>query len=149
MEAALARHYDFLKDVLRAPPVGPIAQALGAMKEKAAAPLLASHLLDPADTDDDVRQAAAALAVVAGPPSCPTLREFFGMYRASAADDDMAAAVVSVGQALAAAGDKASRAQVEAAAADATTVPYARDRLGALLSADPVPPPEAPKKAPK
>ncbi|MCP6769992.1 hypothetical protein NL529_34600, partial [Klebsiella pneumoniae] len=47
MEAALGRHYDFLKDVLRAPPVGPVAHALGAMKERAAAPLLASHLFDP------------------------------------------------------------------------------------------------------
>jgi outer membrane protein assembly factor BamB len=147
MEAALARHYDFLKDVLRTPPVGPIAQALGAMKEKAAAPLLASHLLDPADTEDDVKQAAAALAVLAGPAEAPALREFFGMYRATAEDDDMAAAVVNVGQALAATGDKASRAQVEAAAADATTVPYARDRLGALLSAEPVPAPEPPRKA--
>ena len=42
MEAALERHYDFLKDVLRSPPVGPIAQALGAMKETRAAPLLAA-----------------------------------------------------------------------------------------------------------
>src|SRR5579872_5350559 len=64
MEAALARHYDYLKDVLRPPPVGPIAHALGAMNEKAAAPLLASHLFDPADTDDDVRETAAALARV-------------------------------------------------------------------------------------
>ena len=96
---ALAKHYDFLKDVLRPPPVGPIAQALGAMKEKGAAPLLAGHLFDPADTDDDVRQAAAALAVVAGPDQLPQLRQFFGMYRASAPNDDIAAAVVSVGQA--------------------------------------------------
>ena len=100
MEAALARHYDFLKDVLRPPPGGPMAQALGAMKEKAAAPLLAAHLLDPADTDDDVKQAAAALAVVAGPTELPALRQFFGMYRATADDDEVAAAVVSVGQAL-------------------------------------------------
>lgn len=146
MEAALARHYDFLKDVLRTPPVGPIAQALGAMKEKAAAPLLAAHLLDPADTEDDVKQAAAALAVVAGPSEVPALREFFGMYRATAEDDDMAAAVVNIGQALVASGDKAGRAQIEAAATDAATVPYARDRLAALLSAEPVAPPEAPKK---
>ncbi len=150
MEGALARHYDFLKDVLRTPPVGPIAQALGAMKEKPAAPLLAAHLLDPADTEDDVKQAAAALAVVAGPSEVPALREFFGMYRATADDDDMAAAVVNVGQALVVSGDKAARAQVEAAAVDASTVPYARDRLGAILSAAPVPEapkPEAPKKA--
>ncbi len=147
MEAALARHYDFLKDVLRTPPVGPIAQALGAMKEKAAAPLLASHLLDPADTEDDVKRTAAALAVVAGPSEVPALREFFGMYRATAEDDDMAAALVNIGQALAATGDKAGRTQIEAASVDPTTVPYARDRLSALLSAEPAPAPEAPKKA--
>jgi outer membrane protein assembly factor BamB len=135
METALLRHYDFLRDVLRAPPVGPIAQALGAMKDKAAAPLLASHLLDPADTDDDVMRAAAALAVIAGPGETPTLREFFGMYRASAGNDDIAAAVVSVGQALMVVDDKEGRARVEAAAADASTVPYARDRLEALVSA--------------
>jgi outer membrane protein assembly factor BamB len=132
MEAALEHHYDFLKDVLRSPPVGPIAQALGAMKDKRAAALLASHLLDPADTDDDVKQAAAALAVVAGPEQLPALRQFFGMYRASAENDDIAAAVASVGQALLALEDKAGRAAVESAARDASTVPYARERLSAL-----------------
>ena len=55
---ALGKHYDFLRDVLASPPVGPIADALAAMKEPKGAPLLASHLLDPADTDDDVRRAA-------------------------------------------------------------------------------------------
>jgi outer membrane protein assembly factor BamB len=135
MEAALARHYDFLRDVLRAPPVGPIAQALGAMKEKAAAPLLAAHLLDPADTDDDVMRAAAALAVIAGPSELAALRQFFGMYRATAEGDDIAAAVVSVGQALMAVDDKGGRALVEAAAANASTVPYSRERLQAMLSA--------------
>jgi outer membrane protein assembly factor BamB len=135
METALLRHYDFLRDVLRAPPVGPIAQALGAMKEKTAAPLLAAHLLDPADTDDDVMRAAAALAVLAGPGEAPALREFFSMYRATAANDDVAAAVVSVGQALMVVDDKEGRTKVESAAADASTVPYARDRLEALVSA--------------
>jgi outer membrane protein assembly factor BamB len=146
MEAALVHHYDFLKDVLRTPPVGPIAQALGAMKEKAAAPLLAAHLLDPADTEDDVKQTAAALAVLSGPNELPALREFFGMYRATAEDDDISSAVVNVGQAIVATGDKAGRAQIEAAATDPTTVGYARERLAALLSAEPSPPAEAPKK---
>jgi outer membrane protein assembly factor BamB len=146
MEAALARHYDFLKDVLRPPPVGPIAQALGAMKEKGAGTLLASHLLDPADTVDDVKQAAAALAVVAGPDQLPTLRQFFGMYRARATDDDLAAAVVSVGQALIALADGAS---VADAAKDDTTVPYAKARLQALVSAMPAPPAPDPGSPPK
>ncbi|HEX3769874.1 MAG TPA: PQQ-binding-like beta-propeller repeat protein [Polyangiaceae bacterium] len=149
MEQALARHYDFLKDVLRTPPVGPIAQALGAMREKNGAPLLASHLLDPADTEDDVKQAAAALAVLAGPAELPQLREFFGMYRANAEGDDMSAAVLSVGQAIIATGDKTARAQIEAAATDPNTVPYARDRLGALLTASAEKPKDAGvKKAP-
>lgn len=138
MEAALARHYDFLRDVLRPPPVGPIAQALGAMKEKGAGALLASHLLDPADTVDDVKQAAAALALVAGPDQLPTLKQFFGMYRARAEDDDMATAVVSIGQALIALDGGAI---VVDAAKDDATVPYAKERLQALVSAMPAPPP--------
>jgi outer membrane protein assembly factor BamB len=145
MEAALARHYDYLKDVLRPPPVGPIAQALGAMKEKGAAALLASHLLDPADTVDDVKQAAAALAVVAGPEQIPALKQFFGMYRARAGDDDMAAAVVSAGQALVA---QSATTPVAVAAQDDTTVPYAKERLQAVLAAAP-PPSSAQAPAPK
>jgi outer membrane protein assembly factor BamB len=137
MKAALERHYDYLKDVLRSPPVGPIAEALGAMNEKGAAPLLAAHLLDPADTDDDVRRAAAALASVGGPSELSALRQFFGMYRASAADDDIATAVVSVGEALLSLDGDVGRAVVTKAAADPTTVPYARERLVALLAAKP------------
>jgi outer membrane protein assembly factor BamB len=133
MEAALARHYDFLKDVLLSPPVGPIAEALGAMKDKTAAPLLAAHLLDPADTEDDVRRAAAALAVVWGPSELPLMRAFFGMYRASGDDDNVAAATVSIAEALIAAGDKLGRAQVETAASDPMTVPYTKERLTDLL----------------
>jgi outer membrane protein assembly factor BamB len=134
MEAALERHYDYLRDVLRAPPVGPMAEALGAMNEKAAAPLLASHLLDPSDTEDDVKQAAAALAVVGGPAEVPAMQQFFGMYRASTDDDDVAAAVVSIGQALVTLRGTQGRAEVLAAVDDPMTVPYARDRLGTLLS---------------
>ena len=65
MLASLKRHYDFLKDVLRPPPVGPLADALGAMKETRAAPALVSHLFDPADSTDAVRRVAAALADLA------------------------------------------------------------------------------------
>lgn len=146
MEAALARRYDFLKDVLRAPPVGPIAQALGAMKETGAAPLLAMHLLDTADTDDDVKQAAAALAIVGGTLQLPALREFFGMYRASAPNDDIAAAVVSVGQALVRLDDVS---RVTAAANDPSTVPLAREGLQELVAALPPTPPAVPPKKKK
>jgi outer membrane protein assembly factor BamB len=137
MEAALERHYDFLKDVLRAPPVGPIADALAAMHETPAASLLASHLLDPADSEDDVRRAAAALAVIGGAKELPAMRQFFAMYRASAEDDDVSAAVVSIGKALLGLTDPAARAAVAAAVEDPMTVPYAKEGLQAFLSAEP------------
>jgi outer membrane protein assembly factor BamB len=138
MESALEQHYDFLKDVLRTPPVGPIAQALGAMKDKRAAPLLAAHLLDPADSSDDVKQAATALAIVAGPEQLPALREFFAMYRASTDDDDdIAAAVVSVGRAMLGLKDKSARALVEAAANDSSTASPVQEGLASLLGAAP------------
>ena len=54
MLESLARHYDFLKDVLRPPPVGPLADALAGMKETRAAPALVSHLFDPADTTNAI-----------------------------------------------------------------------------------------------
>src|SRR5258708_4135048 len=147
MEAALARHYDYLKDVLRAPPVGPMAHALAVMKDSAAAPLLASHLLDPADTDDDVMQAAAALLAVGGPPELPSLRQFFGMYGATAAPDATGAAVVSAGRAIAAL-DPGARPQLEAVAHHESTVEYARDRLADALKAPPPPAAGDSKKAP-
>src|SRR5262249_34047240 len=119
---ALGKHYDFLKDILRPPPVGPMAQALAAMNEKGAAPALASHLVDPNDTDDDVRHAAAALVVLGGPSEVPTIKQFFGMYRANADTDEIGAAVVSAGQALLKLGGKDGRTTVDQALADPMTV---------------------------
>lgn len=133
MVDALGRHYDFLKDVLRSPPVGPMAQALGNMKEKSAAPALAAHLLDPNDTDDDVKRAAAALVSLAGPSEVPRLKEFFQMYRGTANSGEVISAVESVGEALLAAGGADGRKTVEAAVADPMTFPDIKTRLAAVL----------------
>ncbi|CAN5845086.1 hypothetical protein BH11MYX4_BH11MYX4_09590 [soil metagenome] len=145
MLAALGRHYDFLRDVLASPPVGPIADALAAMKEPKGAPLLASHLLDPADTDEDLRRAGAALATLATKDELPTLRRFFATYRGTAETEDVAVAVASVGEAILRLDPKEGRALIEHAAKDPTTVPAARARLDALLAASPAPAP-APAK---
>jgi outer membrane protein assembly factor BamB len=133
MLEALARHYDYLKDVLRPPPVGPLAQALAAMNERSAAPMLAEHLLDPTDTDDDVKQAAGALAVLGTEKEVPALKQFFAMYRASAENDDIGVAVANAGQALLKLGGAAGRALVEQAVKDETTSPFAKGRLEAVL----------------
>jgi outer membrane protein assembly factor BamB len=144
MLSALGKHYDFLRDVLASPPVGPIADALAAMKDGKAAPLLASHLLDPADTDDDIRRAAAALATLATKDELPTLRHFFAMYRSTAESDEIALAVASAGEAILRLDPKDGRAMIERASKDATTVAVARTRLEALLTATPDKPGDKP-----
>jgi outer membrane protein assembly factor BamB len=139
MLEALRRHYDFLKDVLRPPPVGPLADALGAMKETRAAPALVSHLFDPADTTDAVRRAAAALAEVATKAEVPDLRNFFGLYRTTAEDENLAQAVVSVARALVRAGGPEEKALVAKGADDPLTVAVVRMQLAALVEPAPQP----------
>ena len=135
---ALSRHYDFLHGVLRPLPVGPIAQALAAMKQTQAAHLLADHLLDPMDTDDDVRQVAAALVTLGGSFEVIDLKRFFAMYRAAPAQpppDAIADAVVSVGQVLLRQGGADGRAVVDQAIAYGMTNPLVKERLSALVQA--------------
>lgn len=139
MIASLGRRYDYLKDVLTGPPVGPMADALAAMKESKAAPLLATHLLDPSTSDEDVRRAAGALAVLATPAEKASMKQFFAMYRGSAENEDVAMAVGSVGEALLRIDPKEGRALVEAAAKDRMTLESTRSRLDALLTASPAP----------
>jgi outer membrane protein assembly factor BamB len=140
MIEALRRHYDFMKDVLRPPPVGPLADALGAMKETRAAPALVSHLFDPADTTDAVRRAAAALAEVATKAEVPELRNFFGLYRTTAEDENLAQAVVSVARALVRAGGPEEKALVTKGAEDPLTVAVVRMQLAALVEPAPAAP---------
>jgi outer membrane protein assembly factor BamB len=132
MIEALGHHYDFLHDVLLTPPVGPMAQALAAMKEKSAAPLLAAHLLDPADTDDDVKQAAAALVDLGDAAQAPTLKQFMTLYRADADSEAVAAAVVSAGQSLLLYGGPDGRKIVDAALGDPMTIEAVKSRLSAV-----------------
>jgi outer membrane protein assembly factor BamB len=137
MLAALGRHYDYLHDVLASPPVGPIADALAAMKDAKAASLIAAHLFDPQITDDDVKRAAAALAIIGTDKELPQLKQFFAMYRGTAPTDEIAVAVGSVGEAMLRIDPKGSRAIIQAAVKDPMTVAVARARLDALLSATP------------
>jgi hypothetical protein len=106
------------------------------MDKKEAAPFLASHLLDPADTDDDIMQAAAALVIVAGAAEVPTMKQFFSMYRD--APDEPAegpAAVVSVGQALLKVDGTEGRGIVDAALLHPFTNPTVKDKLQTIVAA--------------
>ena len=55
---------------------------------------LAEHLLDPADTEDDVKRAADALVKLATAEEVPELTQFFGTYRATAPNEEMEQAVL-------------------------------------------------------
>jgi outer membrane protein assembly factor BamB len=144
MLAALERHYDFLSGELLAPPVGPLADALAAMKEKRAAPLLARHLNDPSTEVSDVERAARALSSLATPEELPSLRTFFALYRATADEPLLVQAVVSVARALLRVGGPDGHTLVERAARDPLTQPEVARELLAIAA----PPPQAAAQAP-
>jgi outer membrane protein assembly factor BamB len=123
MLAALERHYDFLSGELLPPPVGPLADALWAMKEKRAAPLLARHLNDPSTDSVDVARAARALTTLATAAELPGLRTFFALYRATADEPALVQAVGYVATAIVRVGGSDGRALVERAARDPLTQP--------------------------
>jgi outer membrane protein assembly factor BamB len=133
MIEALGRHYDFLSDVLQPPPVGPLADALAAVGEKSAAPLLAAHLNDPADTPDDVRRAAHALVTLATADQFQQIRTFFSLYRATADDDALVAAVIDAAKILVKLGGADGVATVEEAARDPLTEPVVKQAILSLL----------------
>lgn len=144
---ALGRHYDYLKDVLRPPPVGPLADALGGMKEKRSAAALASHLSDPADSSDDVKRVAAALVEVGDKDQLAPLEAFFALYRATADDEDLVSAVASAAKAIVAIGGADGKAFVAKGMQDPSTVPAVKAKVEAVIEASEATKPEpAPAK---
>lgn len=135
MLAALARHYDFVSGE-QPPPLGPLADALAAMGDQRAAPLLARHLNDPANELDDIEHAAAALETLATRAEAGELRTFFALYRATADDPALVAAVISVAKALVRVGGTESRSLLDRAAADPLTQPDVQRGLAKLLAPD-------------
>jgi outer membrane protein assembly factor BamB len=131
--AALGTHYDFLHDVTSPPPVGPIAQALRAMNEASAAGPLAAQLLDPANSEKDVRDVAQALAVLATPAEVPTLLRFLALYHCAPAEpEEIPEAANAVAEALLRVGGKEGRAVIDAAVASPMTNAAVRAKLEAL-----------------
>jgi outer membrane protein assembly factor BamB len=134
MLKALERHYDFLDDVLLTPPLGPLADALLAMNETRAAPLLAEHVNDPANPAGEVRRAARALEALATSEELDQLKQFFALYRASAEQQEMIDAVLSVGRTLLRVGGEEGRRIVVSAASDPLTHPQVQKGLSTAIS---------------
>jgi len=137
LEEALDHHYDFLHDSLVRPPVGPIALALAGMKDVHATAALVRHLFDPADSDQDVRDVAQALAVLAQPGDAPALLHFFALYHDAPPEPvAMAQAVNAVAEALLRVGGAEGKAAISAAIVHSGTNAVVRAKLSALLDAE-------------
>ena len=133
------------------PPVGPLADALAESGEARAAPLLAKHLNDPANSAEDVAHAARALVKLATKDEYEDLRTFFALYRATADDEALVAAVVASAEALLRIGGEAGRSVLERAAQDPLTQGDVRRALpnislGCNRAAQPAPAVEAPAR---
>ena len=133
MLRSLEQHFDFLDDNLYPPPVGPLADALAALNEPLAAPLLAKHLNDPANSADAVRRAARALQSLATLAEAPALRTFITLYRATADRRELVEAVLFTARALLRLGDTEGGLLIRRAASDALTQPEVRRGFETIL----------------
>jgi outer membrane protein assembly factor BamB len=106
-----------------------MADALAAMHEKRAAPLLAKHLNDPANAPDDIKRCARALVELAGPAEAEDLKTFFALYRATADEPALVEAVLAAAEALLRVGGDSAREIIAAAVADPLTQPEIKHGL--------------------
>jgi hypothetical protein len=109
--------------------VGPLADALAAMKEARAAPLLAEQLNDPANTPDDIKRAAKALVTLGTTEELDDIRTFFSLYRGTAEEKAMVEAVISAARALVRLGGEPEAELVRHAANDPLTVPAVKQGI--------------------
>ena len=129
MLAALSEDPDFVSYAKRSAPLGPLADALAAMAEKRAAPLLAQHLNSPMHLPEDVERAAFALETLATAAEQDELETFFALNRATADEPAMVRAVLSVASTLLRLGGPGAEQIVARAAHDPLTHPEVRRRL--------------------
>jgi outer membrane protein assembly factor BamB len=97
---ALARHASFLEGTT-APPVGALAKAAAAAKEKRAVAPLLLHLGDPATPSSDLPAIVTALKELQDPSAAPGLRAFLQRYHADPIDVELVTALDRVPAALA------------------------------------------------
>ncbi|GAC1360955.1 MAG: hypothetical protein NVSMB47_13430 [Polyangiales bacterium] len=136
----LGRHANFLKDT-RTPPVGPMAKALAAMKEKKAAQPLLDQLLDPALPNRDLLDTAEGVGALASKDQLPQLQKFVDLYRGSASGNlALSDAVGAIASALIKVGGADGKNWLVAVQKDALTDKDVKDTLQKVLDAD------APKK---
>lgn len=123
---ALQRHASFLA-ATTAPPVGALAKAASAQKDRSAAPLLIAHLRDPNTPSEGLPDLVQALGELGDPEAIEPLRQFLRFYHADPIDEHVASAVARVPAALV---------QLQGAEAKPLLTEIAADGLGAETARD-------------
>jgi PQQ-like domain len=121
---------------LRLPPIAPLGEALAALGERRAAPLLARQLNRPAHTASAIARAAAALEELASEAEYAELSVFFSLHRTNADGAEWVAAVVSIGRTLLRVGGQKARTLLQFAMRDPLTVPEVKRALERELADD-------------
>lgn len=119
------------------PPLGPLADALGALGESRAAPLLAEQLNHPGHSAQALARAAAALERLASGAEYANLSVFFSLHRTTADQPELVEAVNAVGRTLLRIGGDRARALVQLAVRDPLTVAGVREQMTRELGGGP------------
>jgi hypothetical protein len=117
------------------PPVRALADALAALNESRATPLLVQQLNNPAHSSETIAHVMGALEKLAGPGDYEPLRVFFVLHRAMADDPHWTQAVISAARTLVRIGGEPGRSVVRLAADDPLTTADVRTPLVEMLSA--------------
>jgi hypothetical protein len=120
---------------VEAPPIAPLGEALAALGERRAAPLLARQLNRPAHTTSALARAAAALEELASEAEYDELSVFFSLHRTSADDPDGVSAVVTIGRTLLRVGGQKARTLLQFATRDPLTVAGVKSAIERELEA--------------
>lgn len=116
-------------DATALPPIAPLGEALAALGERRAAPLLARQLNRPAHTAAALARAARALEKLASEAEYDELSVFFSLHRTTADSPELISAVISVGKTLLRVSSSRARELVTFATRDPLTIPDVRAAL--------------------
>jgi outer membrane protein assembly factor BamB len=119
------------------PPIAPLGEALAALGERRAAPLLAAQLNRPAHASSAIARAAEALEELASDAELGELSVFFSLHRTTADGPEWVAAVVSVARTLLRVGGQRTRTLIDFAIRDPLTIADVREALERELGSKP------------
>ncbi|HWO10262.1 MAG TPA: PQQ-binding-like beta-propeller repeat protein [Polyangiaceae bacterium] len=122
-------------DATALPPIAALGEALAALGERRAAPLLARQLNRPAHAAAALTRAAAALEPLASEAEYHELSVFFSLHRTTADSPELMSAVISVGTTLLRVGGPKARSLITRATQDPLTVAEVRTALERALGA--------------